>query len=513
LRENEQQQVDDQAGREASGAAGREASCAAGREAEAETSREAGGESGRGTSRGPGRGPGREPRTRTLIGRATPARATVIAGSVVVLILAGLLGGALGSIAKAACRAGAWNTGVGQYQAHCYTDIYPLYFVEGLADGRVPYFDRRSADPNDYPHYVEYPVVMGGVMQAAAWAVRGGPDAGTRGQEFYDVTVALLSVSLVGGVVATAYCAGRRRRWTGLLVALAPALILSAFINWDLIAMALSMAALAAWAARRPVLAGLLLGLAVATKFYPVICLVPLFLLCLRAGRLREFWLTTGSAAAAWLVVNIPIAVAATAGWATFYSFNARRAADWGSIWYFFQTERWPVLGGLSIPAINLTSAALFLVACAGVAALAFLAPRRPRLPQLIFLLTAAFLLTNKVWSPQYVVWLVPLVVLARPRLGGYLLWQAAEVAYFYAIWGYLIFVIKGPFPDAVSSGWYFAALLARFLTVLLLSALVIRDIIRPEHDVVRVDDGADDPAGGVLNGAPDRLVLAFQRE
>jgi uncharacterized membrane protein len=110
---------------------------------------------------------------------------------------------------------------------------------------------------------------MGGVMQAAAWAVRGEPDPGIRGREFYDVTVALLSVCLVGGVLATAYCAGRKRRWTGLLVAFAPALILGAFISWDLIAMALSMAALAAWAeaaGRR----GLLLGLAVATKFYPL---------------------------------------------------------------------------------------------------------------------------------------------------------------------------------------------------------------------------------------------------
>ena len=62
-------------------------------------------------------------------------------------------------MAKAACRAGAWNVGVEQYQAHCYTDIYPLYFAEGLAKGQVPYFD----------HHVEYPVVMGAVMQAAAW--------------------------------------------------------------------------------------------------------------------------------------------------------------------------------------------------------------------------------------------------------------------------------------------------------------------------------------------------------
>ncbi len=435
---------------------------------------------------------------------ATSVRYAVLAGSVAALIIASLLGGALGSVAKAACRAGAWNVGVEQYQAHCYTDIYPLYFGEGLSAGQVPYIG----------HHVEYPVVMGAVMQAAAWVVKPVTDPAARGGEFYDVTVALLAVCLVVGVLATAYCAGRNWRWTGLLVALSPGLVLAAFINWDLLAMALTMAALAAWAARRPVVAGLLLGLAVATKFYPVICVVPLFVLCLRAGRLREFWLTAGSAAAAWLAVNLPVMLAAPAGWATFYIFNAKRWVDWGSVWYFFQAEHWPVLGGLSLATINIASAALFLAACVGVAVLALAAPRRPRLPQLIFLLTAAFLLTNKVWSPQYVVWLVPLVVLARPRLGGYLIWQAAEVAYFYAIWGYLIFVTPDAHASgAVGPGLYFTALLARFCSVLLLSALVIRDIIRPERDVIRADGGTDDPAGGVLDGAPDRLVLALQRE
>jgi hypothetical protein len=33
--------------------------------------------------------------------------------------------------------------------------------------------------------------------------------------------------------------------------------------------------------------------------------------------------------------------------------------------------------------------------------------------------------------------------------------------------------------------------------------ALVVRDVLRPELDVVR-QDGVDDPAGGVLDGAPD---------
>ena len=115
--------------------------------------------------------------------------------------------------------------------------------------------------------------------------------------------------------------------------------------------MGLMMMALAAWAARRPVLAGVLLGLAVATKFYPVVVLWPLFLLCLRAGRLRAFAVTAGSAAAAWLVVNLPVAIVAPRGWATFYTFSSSRGADWGGIWYFFQYLHWPVVGTSSTPA------------------------------------------------------------------------------------------------------------------------------------------------------------------
>ncbi len=433
---------------------------------------------------------------------AGSARRALSAGTATALILASLVGCALAFAEKEACRAGAWNIGVEQYQAHCYTDIYPLYFTEGLSAGQVPYYD----------HDVEYPVVMGAAMEAVALIVHPITNPAIRGREFFDVTVALLCVCLVAGVLATAYCAGRKRRWTALLVALSPALILSAFINWDLIAMALTMAGLAAWAARRPVPAGVLLGLAVATKFYPVFCLLPLFVLCLRAGQLRTFWVTTVSAVATWLAVNLPVALTATAGWETFYKFSESRGVDWGAIWYFFQTEHWPLVGALTLHALNLSSALIFLVACAAIVVLAMTARRRPRLPQLIFLVTAAFLLSNKVWSPQYVIWLVPLVVLARPRLGGYIIWQIAEIGYFYAIWAYLIYIVAGPSTSgAIGPGLYFAALLARFGAVALLCVLVVRDILRPERDVVRADGATDDPAGGVLDGAADRLILALQ--
>ncbi len=425
-------------------------------------------------------------------------RWAALAGSASVLVVASLISAGLAFWAKEACRAGAWNVGVEQYQAHCYTDIYPLYFSEGLADGKIPYLD----------HHVEYPVIIGAVMQGAAWAVHAIANPYTRGLQYFDVTVALLAVFLVAGVLATAYCAGPARRWTALLVAFSPALILSAFINWDLIAMGLTMLALAAWAARRPALAGVLLGLAVATKFYPIVVFWPLFLLALRAGRLRTFWTTTGTAAAAWLAVNLPVAIIAPHGWSYFYTFSGTRGADWGGIWYFFEYMGWPVVGSYSLGTLNLMSAGAFLVACAGIAVLALAAPRRPRLAQLVFLMTAAFLLTNKVWSPQYVVWLVPLVVLARPRLLSYAIWQIAEVGYFYAIWAYLITMSIGPSSSGIGAGLYFAAVLARFGTVLLLCVLVVRDCLRPDRDVVRLD-GVDDPAGGVLDGAPDRFRLS----
>jgi len=429
----------------------------------------------------------------------------VALGSASVLIVASVLAMVLAFAEKVPCRAGAWNYDVKKYQDFCYTDIYPLYYGEGLYDKRIPYSG----------HKVEYPVLIGGAMQAVAWLVRN-VDATIRGREFYDLTAVLLALCAVAAVLATARAVGADRRWQALLVALSPALILNAFVNWDLIAMALTALGIAAWAARRGVWAGVLLGLGVATKFYPLVILGALLLLCLRAGRLREFAKTFAAAAAAWLAVNVPVMILALPGWATFYIFSKNRGADWGSLWYMFQYFNVPGLGDGQLSVLNDMSGAALVVTFAAIALLALAAPRRPRLPQLCFLLLAAFLMTNKVWSPQYVIWLVPLAVLARPRLWPYLLWQLAEVGYFLGIWAYLIFQyrIDGHTVvgyQGISTGWYFALLAARFLTVGLLAAYVVKDILYSERDVVRAH-GLDDPAGGVLDQAPDRFRIRLGR-
>src|ERR1700749_4906612 len=225
------------------------------------------------------------------------------------------------------------------------------------------------------------------------------------------------AVCLVVGVLATAATANREGDGAGwkaaLMVALSPGLILAAYINWDMFAMALTACGLAAWAARRPWLSGALLGLAVATKFYPLLIFGALFLVCLRAGKLADFGRALTGAMIAWLVINLPVALTATSGWAEFYAFSRSRGADWGSVWYLFEHYNLPVIGNSSLGVLNLVSSGAFAIAALAIVVLALAAPRRPRLPQLCFLLVASFLILNKVWSPQYVILLVALGGLA----------------------------------------------------------------------------------------------------
>jgi uncharacterized membrane protein len=139
------------------------------------------------------------------------------------------------------------------------------------------------------------------------------------------------------------------------------------------------------------------------------------------------------------------------------------------------------------------------------VAALGLAAPVRPRLAQLVFLCVLAFLLTTKVWSPQYSLWLVPLIALARPRWRLTLVWQFTEIV----VWFLTLTLLLGFTVQAhgISYGWLVLVLLIRDALLLGLAALVVREMWCPWLDVVRAD-GADDPGGGVFDQAEDPWMV-----
>ena len=121
---------------------------------------------------------------------------------------------------------------------------------------------------------------------------------------------------------------------------------------------------------------------------------------------------------------------------------------------------------------LNIAATGLLLVLCVGIAALAFVARQRPRYAQLAFLVIAAFCLTNKVYSPQYVLWLIPLAALARPRWRDFLIWQAGEVLYFMAIWYFL--QQYGNDNKGLPYGWYVAAVLVHVAATAFFAVMVV---------------------------------------
>jgi uncharacterized membrane protein len=396
----------------------------------------------------------------------------------------------VGFAQKQPCRNDAFTHDM--YPKLCYTDIAPLYVGRGFDRGAAPYV---NTDPDQR---LEYPVLTGLFMQVAAIVDRklvsgdrNDPAVATaRLQRFFDVNAFMLAACAIAAAWFVALT-HRRRPWDALMVA--PGLILTAYINWDLLAVALGAGALWAWSRRSPLAAGALIGLGTAAKLYPAFLLLPLFLLCVRTRRLDAFGRLLGTAVLTWFAVNLPVMLKAFHGWAYFYTFSRDRGESWGSLWLALSD-----LGhGLPQADLNRVVTVSLLALFAGIAYVALTAPRRPRLPQLAFLTVAAFLLVNKVYSPQYVLWLVFLFPLARPRWRDFVVWTSFETLYFIAIWWHLEGIEH---PELAIPTWpHTLATFLRMGALLWVCALIVRDIYDPDSDPVRLD-GSDDPAGGVFD-------------
>lgn len=266
-----------------------------------------------------------------------------------------------------------------------------------------------------------------------------------------------------------------RRPWDAALAALSPLVIVHAFTNFDVLATALATTGLLAWARRRPVLAGVLLGLGAATKAYPALLLLPIVLVALRAGRLRAGLTAVAAAAVSWSVVNLPIALLFPSGWAEFFRLNSRRGADPDTLYTVLSVfTGWP--GFAQVRTLNLVSAALFVLACAAIIWVALTAPRPPRLAALCFLVVAAFLLVNKVWSPQYSLWLVPLAALAIPRWKPVLAWMTIDAL----LWVPRMAYYLTPAHKGLPIEPFLGVVVVRDAAVVALAALILHSIYRP---------------------------------
>jgi len=381
--------------------------------------------------------------------------------ALVLVLLAGTLG--VGIAVKQPCVTGPWDGR--QYTHLCYTDLIPLYATEHLQGNRLPYVDECPASDGQCD---EYPVLTMYAMRGAAWLAHGN----TTG--FYIANVGLLILCAIAIALCLFFVGGYR----AIYFVVAPTLAIYAFVNWDLIAVAFATGATVAYLRKRDGSSGVLLGLGTAAKLYPALLVVPFVLGRLRDGKRREAIRLAVGAVVSWVLVNLPFAALAPKGWLVFFRFNSARLADWDSLWFIGCQTRLPgerVCLPSSVPFVNAASALGFVVLSVFVWRAKM--RRNPHferwtfgLPMLIL-----FLLSNKVYSPQYSLWLLPWFALALPDWRLFAAFEAADAGVFVTRFLFFAHLTQG--SEAGLPYWPFeVALLVRaVILVVCVTAWVIR--------------------------------------
>jgi hypothetical protein len=295
------------------------------------------------------------------------------------------------------------------------SDLPRVLVHRGIGPAAPPYLDR----------VLEYPVGAGILLYLAALV-----DPTPLGV----LTVTALAAGAVCVVTTVALerrCGARAWRW-----ALAPALLLFAFQNWDVFAVAATLAALLAFERRRDALTGGLLGVGAAVKLFPAVVVPPLVALRWTQGDRRGAIRLAATAAGVFAAINLPFAALDEHRWSWTFAFQGARPATWGTAWFWvYRLVGAPVRGAGGAELANVVS---MLALLAGLTWLTVRVARRPLPPAAIAAAAIVlFLLSNKVYSPTYDVWLVAFFVLLPVTTRHWLAFCAADLLIAVTVYGY----------------------------------------------------------------------------
>jgi len=342
------------------------------------------------------------------------------------------------------CEGTTWAT-PDQYIHACYSDLPSLYGERGLDKKQWPYASDTNA--------VEYPVLTGMVMFATA-ALVNTPIA------YFNLNAALLTLLFIALVMLLR----RIKPELSYLLPVAPAMIASLYINWDLWAI-ITMMLTIYWFDRRAYLySALAMGVSISTKFLPIFLLFPIVFILWRHNRLKELVKYLATTVGIWVGINLPFLLTTPIGWWRFYKLNLERGADWGSIWLALSQL------GFGLINLNYLSILLLLIGLTAITIFLFEIKSTPTLASVAFIVLATVMIAGKVYSPQYVLWLTPLAIIAltgAKDLPAFWIWQSGEIIYHVAVWQHIALVTGAHF--GLAAGGYAALTLLRIATTLYL--------------------------------------------
>ena len=349
------------------------------------------------------------------------------------------------------CEGTNWAT-PDQYIHACYSDLPSLFGERGMHDNAWPYASDTNA--------VEYPVLTGLVMYATSFVAH-------TPASYFNFNALLLAFLFIFII----FIVRKIKPEFTYLVPVAPAMIASLYINWDLWAIATMMLAIY-WFDRKAYLySSIAIAVSISTKFLPIFLLLPIIFILWRTNQIREMVKYAATTVAIWLAINLPFALTTPIGWWRFYKLNMERDADWGSLWLAFNQL------GLGLANLNYLAILLLLIGLTAFVIFLFEVKNTPTLASVAFIVLAIVMVASKVYSPQYVLWLTPLAAIAlthKKDLHAFWIWQIAETMYHVAIWQHLALFTGAAF--GLQEGGYATITLIRIAaTVYLVWTLIKR--------------------------------------
>ena len=431
---------------------------------------------------------------------AAAARSTAASGwqpAAAVLVGLSSLTVALGVLQKGHCLTKGWSN-PDQFWHACYSDL-PVTSGIGHA---MPYLSGA-------PH-LDQPLISGLVMWLVGLAV---PDGSVFvQQQWYFTLWAVLIALIVMALVVVTAASVPRAPWRAAHVALSPVLVLAGLVSVDLFGVLLASVALWAWGRSKIVLAGLVLGLAISARTYPLVLLVAIGLLALRSGKMGAWSRLAGTALVTWLAVSLPWLVMNADGLLAVYRSWWRSAAGYGSLWMVSG------LLGQSLPQGRVTGLVIlgWVVALLVGAAFALSLDRRPTVAEVSLVMLVIVVVTGKAVPVQAGLWLLPLIALVGLKWRDHLIWAGLEATYFVAVWLYIAGIST---PDRGLPPGYYSVLttlrVAAWLFVLVQvwrvaksRAPAVSSEPAEQRSVEQKQDEEVDPLAGPMAGAPDEVLV-----
>ena len=393
------------------------------------------------------------------------------------------------------CVQAGWDT-PDQFWHMCFSDLTNTYRDGALGDGIAAYLHGGMASPAP-----NQPALTGLVMTALGSLPSVSTGSSVEQMRGYLLIWAALVAALMAATAALTALTTRFAPERAALVAFSPVVALVALISPDALGVALVAAAMWFWSRGRPVGTGVLLGLAIAARSYPVLVVIAAVLLSLRAGRRQvagrvavSAVVSAGAVVGGLSLLNSTAATASYVSWAT-------SGAGFGSPWVL------PMLAGhpLSSTAVSALTVGGWIAAVVVGAILALAAPARPSLWEVSAVMVGIVLVTGASFPVQSSLWLVPLVALVGLPWRDVLVWGFVEAVHFVAVW--LHIAAQSVADRGLPGQWYAVFLILRLAVVIYLVHAVWRAAMRRRITWPVVVD----PEDGPLSGRPDSFVVAFR--